>query len=788
MGMTSSPGSASQPELAPSEIIGLTSREAAERLNQFGPNAVKVPRNHPIAQFLSKFWGPIPWMLEITVGLELYLGKTTEAVVIGVLLVFNAILSNLQENHAQNALDLLRKRLVLQSRVLRDGKWQIIPASDLVPDDIVHLRMGDMVPADVTLIDGQIEMDQSSLTGESVPVEGTKGETAYAGVVIQRGEATGRVIATGSKTKFGKTAELVRTAKTASHLEEIVISVVKYLILADAVLAIFVAVFSAFMQIPWHLILPYILILLVASVPVALPAMFTLTTALGAAELAHKGVLVSHLPAIEEAASMEILASDKTGTLTENRLKLTAVRPYPPFTENDVIRLSALASDEATQDPLDMAILSAARQKGIQLSDELIHFTPFEPEKRRSEALLHRPDSTLYKVVKGAPQTVAALSGYRGQIDEDVHSLARNGYRVLAVAMENGGGSLKLAGLIGLQDPPREDSPRLIQALSSLGVRVVMVTGDDAQTAEAIARQVGITGTACSVKIIQGDVTKEELDCNIFAGVFPEDKIHLVKAFQKAGHIVGMTGDGVNDAPALKQAEVGIAVSNATDVAKAAASIVLTTPGLSNILSAIQTSREIYQRMLTYTLNKMIKTFQIALFLSLGFIFSREFVVTPLQMVLLLFANDFITMSIATDRVSASSKPDRWNISSLVRIALILSLPVTLLSFGFLYAANHVFHLPLAQIQTLMFVMLVFTGQANVYLVRERRHFWNSIPSRWMLLGTLVDLVLAALLATQGILMGAIPFSLIIIPLVVVVLFLLLADGLKTAVFKNARL
>ncbi len=768
-------------------LVGLSTSEATKRLKQYGLNAVQTPKQNPVFLFLKKFWGPIPWMLEITVLLELYLGKTTEAIIIGSLLLFNAVLSFFQENHAQNALDLLRKKLTVQSRVLRDGKWQVISADNLVPGDIIHLRMGDLIPADVKLLDGQLQMDQSSLTGESEPVDGGKGQMAYAGTIIKRGEATAEVIATGSKTKFGKTAELVRTAKTATHLEEVVFSIVKYLVIADVALALIVVVYSWTIQVPWHTILPFILILLVASVPVALPAMFTLATALGASELAHKGVLVSRLSAIEEAAAMDVLASDKTGTLTENRLSVAAVKAHPPFTEDEVMQLAALASDEATQDPLDMAIISAAQQNRSNRSEELIQFTPFEPEKKRSEALIRQSDGSVLKVMKGAPLTLAELSGYGEKIEDEVRELAVRGFRVLAVAAGKESENPRLAGLIGLQDAPRADSKDLIQSLSNLGIRVLMVTGDDAQTAEAIAQQVGISGPVCSAEMIKTQNTPSDVTCNIFAGVFPEDKIHLVQRLQKAGHVVGMTGDGVNDAPALKQAEVGIAVANATDVAKAAASLILTTPGLSNILSAVKTSREIYQRMLTYTLNKIIKTFQIALFLSLGFIFSREFVITPLQIVLLLFANDFITMSIATDRVTASSKPDRWNIFSLMRMALILALPVLLLSFGFFYAARNLLHLPLEQLQTLMFVMLVFTGQANVYLVRERHRFWNSLPSRWMLLGTLVDFVLVSILASQGILLPAIPFSLILITLVVVVLYLILVDGLKVKVFQLAH-
>jgi H+-transporting ATPase len=767
---------------------GLSSHEAAQRLKQYGPNAVAEEKRRPLLNFLKKFWAPVPWMLEITVILELYLGKDVEAIVIGLLLVFNAILSFFQENRAQGALTLLRQQLTVQARVLRDDRWQLVPAQDLVPGDFIHLRMGDLVPADVNLTEGQIQMDQSALTGESIPVEGVIGHQAFAGAVVKRGEASGEVTATGVKTYFGKTAELVRTSKTASHLEEIILSIVKYLIIADIALVIIVVLYALFSHIAWPVILPFALIILVASVPVALPATFTLATALGASELARHGVLVTRLSAIEEAAAMSILASDKTGTLTENRLTLGAVHAYAPHSDEDVLLWGVLASEEATQDPLDMAILAAAREKDLKITDTVLHVTPFDPALKRSEALVRQPDGTTMQVIKGAPLTIAALAGVGAEIEKDVAGLASEGYRVLAVAAGLQGGPLQLAGLLALQDEPRADSKALVQKLNDLGVRVLMVTGDGSLTAQAIAEQVGITGSTCDSESLHGQVTAVTLQCNIFAGVFPEDKFHLVQALQSTGHIIGMTGDGVNDAPALKQAEVGIAVASATDVAKAAASLVLTTPGLSNILEAVETSRRIYQRMLTYTLNKIIKTFQIALFLSLGFIFTGEFVVTPLLIVLLLFANDFVTMSIATDNVSYSNKPDRWHIRTLMQVAFLLAIPALILSFAFLYASNNLFHLPLAQMQTLRFVMLVFTGQINVYLVRERRHFWKSIPSRWMLVGTAVDIIIVSILATQGLLMAAIPFNLVVLTLIVTLLYLPLADILKIVVFKYAHM
>ncbi|MHB8078372.1 MAG: plasma-membrane proton-efflux P-type ATPase [Candidatus Krumholzibacteriia bacterium] len=777
--MNESPKVPGMPSPPSGPLSGLTSEEASRRLVQYGPNAVAEEKPHPLLAFLGKFWAPVPWMLEATVALELVLGKVPEAVIIGVLLLFNALLGLVQERRAQSALAVLRQHLSVQGRVQRDGKWTSVPAADLVPGDAVHLRMGDLVPADVRLTEGQIEMDQSALTGESAPVEGGPGATALAGAVVKRGEATGEVTATGARSKFGKTAELVRTAKTASHLESTIFSIVKYLITADAILVVLVSLYALHAGLSWHVLLPFALILLVASVPVALPATFTLATALGASDLARHGVLSTRLSAIEEAAAMTVLASDKTGTITLNQLSLAGVRALAPHTEEEVLRWGAWASEPATQDPLDMAILKAAEERKIDLSGDRLHFTPFDPATKRSEALVRLPGGGTLRIVKGAAGTIAALAGPAEGLQAGVADLAKEGCRVLAVAAGPPEGPLLVGGLLGLQDPPRPDARALIQHLRDLGVRVLMVTGDDPLTAQAVAGQVGIQGTACSAEGLHGQVTSETLKCDIFAGVFPEDKFHLVKALQAAGHVVGMTGDGVNDAPALRQAEVGVAVSSATDVAKASASLVLTAPGLGNIVDAVQTSRRIYQRMLTYTLNKIIKTFQITLFLSLGLVVSKVLVLTPMLMILLLFANDFITMSITTDRVTFHQKPDRWAIRPLMIAASALALPLLAFSFGLFCTASVWMHLPLPQVQTLMFVMLALTGQGIVYLVRERRHFWHSLPSGWMLGSTALDVAAVSAMAVLGILMAAVPWTLVGLTLGATLVFLVLLDFLK---------
>ncbi len=765
--------------------LGLSTIEAQTRLQQFGPNAIPEEHRQPILAFLQKLWGPVPWMLEGSIVLELIIGHVTQASIISLLLIFNAVISFLQENRAQNALALLQKRLTIQVRVLRDNIWQLLTADRLVPGDVVHLRMGDFVAADLKLLDGHVSADQSTLTGETLPAELGPGDRAFAGSSIQRGEATAEVTTTGTKTYFGKTAELVRVAHTASHLETTILGIVKYLIALDGLLVVGVLIYAAITALPLTDTIPFALMLLVASVPVALPATFTLASALGSQELAQHGVLVTRLSAIEEAAAMDVLCSDKTGTITKNQLVLSAIHAETSFTEDEVLRWAALGSDAASQDPIDLAILKAADERQLlQAKITRLQFVPFDPSTKRTEATVEI-DRQITRIVKGFPQVIAGLVGQGSDPSQTVAALAARGYRVLAIAVGTKN-DLRLVGLIGLNDPPREDSARLIHSLKEeLGVRVVMITGDAIETARAVATAVGLSGKVCAAEDIRHATTQDELSCDVVAGVLPEDKFHLVQAYQRAGHVVGMTGDGVNDAPALKQAEVGIAVSNATDVARAAASAVLTEPGLSNVRSAVTIGRQIYQRMLTYTYNKITKTFQIALFLSLGLFLTGTFVTTPRLVVLLLFANDFATMSLAADRVTYSRRPERWHIRPLVIGSLVLALAWLIFSFIIYFIGRDVYRLPLEELQTLVFVMLVLTGQANIYLVRERAHFWTSRPGRPLLISTLVDLSLVFVFASQGILMAPISWTLLGGLLILTALYALALDTLKTYVFRH---
>jgi H+-transporting ATPase len=770
---------------------GLTSAEAARRLAAFGPNEVTEQRDPAWRRLVRRLWGPLPWMLEGTIVLTLLLGKDLEGAIITVLLVLNSVIGFVQQSRADDALELLRNRLAVNARVRRDGAWVQVPARELVVGDVVRVRVGDLVPADLDLLDGHVSLDQSSLTGESVPVDAAAGDHAYGATVVTRGEATGAVAATGSSSFFGRTSALVREARTATHLEGIIFQIVRYLVVIDVTLVAMMFAFAAAIGARMSDTAPFALIILIASVPVALPTTFTVAQAVGALELSrgsderHRGhgVLVTRLSAVQEGASMDVLCTDKTGTLTLNQLSLETTAAFAPYQLDELIELAGLASDESGQDPIDLALLRAAADCGHDPGTRRVAFTPFDPATKRTEAIIER-NGTRLTIVKGMPQVVAELCADPPPTwSADLDRLAATGARVLAVAA-GPPGDLAMVGLVALADRPRPDSAQLISELRDLGIAVKMVTGDTAATAVSVARQVGIEPTVCTGAELRAHPELAER-CSVFAAVFPEDKFTLVKSLQDAGHVVGMTGDGVNDAPALKQAEIGIAVDNAVDVAKAAASMVLTEPGLVDTVTAVAVSRRIYQRMMTWTLNKIIKTAQVAVFLTLAFVITRNFVTTPLLVVLLLLANDFVTMSLAVDHARPSPRPERWRVGALVAASLALAAVVLAESFLDLWLARVVFGLSWHQTQTLIFLMLVFSGQATVYVVRERDHFWKSRPVRWLLTATTADVIVVSALALGGVLMTPLALPYVALVLAIAVGFMFLMDPVKVVALRR---
>ena len=774
---------------------GLTTAAAAERRARCGPNAVPEAKPSLLADLAAKLWAPVPWMLEAAIVLQAVLGESLEAGVIAALLLFNAGLAFAQESRAQAALTALKSRLALNASVRRDGAWVTLPAAELVPDDVVKLSLGAVVPADVTLLAGGVLLDQSMLTGESLPVEAGAGARTYAGALVRRGEATALVTATGQRTYFGRTAELVRLAHAESAEQRTVLGVVRNLAVLNGAVVVVMVGYAYALAMPLGEVIQLVLTAILASVPVALPATFTLATALAAQRLVRLGVLPTRLAAVHEAATMDVLCSDKTGTLTQNALKVSAVQPFAGFDPPGLLGLAAAASAEGGQDPVDAAVRAAARAGGATIPAQS-RFVPFDPASKLAEAVVDLPAGAR-RVMKGAFTAVAARAVAPEGAAAAMEALAGQGYRVLAVALgpvsdpasapatTDGTGEpaagAQVIGLLALSDPPRADSTQMIAALAGLGVRTVMVTGDAPATAAVIARAVGLSGPVCPAGVLPTRVAPA--DYAVFAGVLPEDKYHLVKAFQATGHTVGMCGDGANDAPALRQAEIGIAVASATDVAKAAAGLVLTEPGLGGIKAAVEEGRATFQRLRSYTLTTLIRKIEVVAFLAIGLALTGQAVMTPLLMVLFLLANDFLTMSLTTDRVRPSPRPDRWQMGGITRASVLLGLVQLGFAAAVLALGWFGLGLSIGALRTLAFVTLVAGSQATLYVVRERGRLWDSAPGRWIVASTLADLAIALAVAFTGTVSAPLPVWVVALVLATTAAFAVVLDLLKRPVF-----
>jgi H+-transporting ATPase len=762
---------------------GLTSVEADRRRAAQGGNALPDVADHPLARVLEKFWSPVPWMLEGAIVLELGLGKYIEGAVIALLLVFNALIGYVQEGRAQATLAALKSRLAITASARRDGAWKILPAADIVVGDVVKLTLGGLVPADARIHDGEILVDQSMLTGESAPVEAGAGVTAYAGALIRRGEAVAEVTATGAKTKFGKTADLVRTAHVVSTQQTTVFRVVRNIAVCNGALIICMSAYAYFIGLSLAELTPLILTAVLASIPVALPATFTLAAALGARELAKKGVLPTRLSAVDEAGTMDVLCADKTGTLTRNELQVGKTQPLGAFDEAHVLAMAAFASAEGGQDPVDLAIRAASLKKPGAASYRLVTFTPFDPALRMSEATVRDASGASQRIVKGALASVSALAAASPDADAAGKALEAKGLRVMAVAA-GPPAAMALIGLIALTDPPRADSGALVTELRDLGIAVVMISGDAPVTALAVARTVGLTGALCPPGGVTDKLRVEEYA--VFAGVLPEDKFKLVKTYQAAGHTVGMCGDGANDAPALRQAQIGIAVSTATDVAKSAAGMVLTEAGLGGIVSAVREGRLIFQRVLTYTLNSITKKIVQVLFIAAGLIMTGHAVLTPMLMALIMIVGDALGMSLATDNVRPSPHPNRWRVGRLTAAGVFMGTGQLIFSVTILAIGCFVFRWDQARLQTLAFLIIVFGNQATTYTNRERLRIWSSRPSLWVVGASAVDASLACALALTGVAMAPLPLAAIAAVVAAAVVFAFLIDFAKVPMFRLA--
>ncbi len=768
---------------------GLTSAEATKRLATYGSNEIAETTVNPFLKLLTYFWGPIPWMIEIAVILSGVLRHWPDFCVILVLLITNATVGFWEEHSAGRAIDALKAQLAITARVRRDGAWGAPDARELVPGDVIRMRLGDIVPADARLLAGDpVEVDESALTGESLPAERGPGDAVFSGSIIRQGEIGAIVYATGTGTYFGKTAQLVQDAVTVSHFQRAVLRIGRFLILLALGMVSVITLVSILRGDPLLTTLQFVLVLTIAAIPVAMPTVLSVTMAVGARLLAGKQAIVSRLVAIEELAGVDVLCSDKTGTLTQNKLTLGDPFAVPDVTAAEVILAGALASRADDDDTIDLAVLAGVDGAALD-GYEVVHFQPFDPVHKRTEATVTQGAAT-FKVTKGAPQVILELAGDAGAVtpavDQAVNAFARRGFRSLGVARADGDGDWRFVGVLPLFDPPREDAKAVIATAMAMGVTVKMVTGDAIAIAQETARTLGM-GTDILAAGGLGDVGREATpaqaasieDADGFAQVFPEHKFHIVETLQRRGHIVGMTGDGVNDAPALKKADCGIAVSGATDAARAAASMVLMTPGLAVIIDAIKESRRIIQRMNSYAIYRISETLRVLVFVTAVILVNNFFPVTAMMIVLLALLNDGAILSIAYDNVIYREQPEVWNMRLVLGIASVLGLVGPIAAYGLFFYGHRVAHLDHDRLQTLMYLMLSVAGSLTIFLSRTRGPFWSIRPKRVLVLAVLGAETIATLFAGFGIFMTALGWGWVAVVWAYAIAWFLVTDRIK---------
>ncbi|HDL85595.1 MAG TPA: plasma-membrane proton-efflux P-type ATPase [Candidatus Acetothermia bacterium] len=783
---------------------GLSSAEATARLSAYGANAIVEKKQSTILRFLSYFWGPIPWMIEIAAALSAVLVHWDELYIIVFLLLFNSVIGFWQEHKAANALEALKSALALKALALRDGKWGEIAASDLVPGDYIRIIQGDIVPADVKLVEGKyLSVDQSALTGESLPVTKQAEDVAYSSSIAHQGEMNGLVVGTGMHTQFGRTAELVQKAGAVSHLQQAVLHIADYLIYISLGLAMLLIIVQVFRGDPLITIFQFVLILVVASIPVAMPAVISVTMALGALALSREKAIVSRLQSIEEMAGVDILCSDKTGTLTQNKLTLGEVVPFADEDPQGVILAGALASGRNNPDPIDRAVIGALDNADKLDNYQQMDFVPFDPIHKRTEAAIKASDNKTFKVTKGAPQVILDLchpeDALANSVNSQVDAFAAKGFRTLGVARSENEGTWQFLGLLPLFDPPREDSAEMIKNAGEHGVQVKMVTGDNLSIAREIGQKLGVgTNILAADTIFDGnenldhlsDKTVEAIEkAGGFAQVYPEHKYGIVKALQQRGHMVAMTGDGVNDAPALKQAEVGIAVSGATNAARAAAALVLTLPGLSTVVLAIEEARKIFERMNSYVIYRITETIRILFFVSLTMLLLNFYPLTAVLIILLAVLNDLPIMVIAYDNTWLDPKPVRWNLRRVLTLSTTLGLVGVVETFGLLLIGMRLFGLTGAELRSLIYLKLAVAGHLTLFIARTRRRFFMKPYPAPILLGAILGTqALAAAIVGFGIFVTPIPWIYVGYVWAYCLIWMFIEDEVKLEVYRHLGL
>ena len=779
---------------------GLSSTEAQARLDFYGFNTIQEKHKSNLLKFLSYFWGPIAWMIEIAAILSAVAHNTEDLVIILILLFFNAIVGFWQEYQAGNAIEQLKKNLALKARAFRDGQWISIDASQLVPGDQVKIRLGDVVPADIALLKGDyLSIDQSALTGESLPVDKRTGDLIYSSSIAKQGEMTGVVTSTGTHTYFGKTAKLVSTAKSVSHFQKAVMHIGDYLIFISLALVIVLVLVGLERQLPVMELVQFALILTVASIPVALPAVLSVTMAVGAIKLAKLKAIVSRLESIEELAGMDILCSDKTGTLTQNKLTLGEPVMFNGANEHGVILAAALASDAENPDAIDSAVIQTLNDDKILQDFQQQHFIPFDPVQKRTEVTIKPLEGHLFKVSKGAPQVVLDLclpdASMRERAEQTVNEFALKGYRALGVAKTDEHGHWIFLGILSLFDPPREDASVMIQEAKAHGVDIKMVTGDNIAIAKQTAGELGLGQNILLAEQIINAKNKQDITHNVaqcaeradgFAQVFPEHKYWLVKDLQANKHLIGMTGDGVNDAPALKQADVGIAVSGATDAARAAADLVLTGTGLSVIIHAIEEARRIFERMNAYAIYRITETIRIMLFMVTAILVYNFYPITAVMIILLALLNDLPILTIAKDNTWLSPTPVRWDMRKVLTVATFLGVLGVAETFLLLIIAKNHFHVSLEQLQTIIFLKLAVAGHLTLFVARTRNCFLaRPFPAPLLLVAIISTQIVAALIAGFGWFVTPISWEYIGLIWAYCLFWVFVEDGLKLLVYRH---
>ncbi|KTD66903.1 magnesium-transporting ATPase, P-type [Legionella steelei] len=736
---------------------GLASQEAKKRLTSFGKNVLEEKQTNNLIKFLSFFWGPIPWMIEAAVLLSGILQRWEDFTIICLMLGLNAGVGFWQQYKADNAITALKNKLALTARVLRDREWKNISASELVPGDIVLIKLGNIIPADMKLLSGEyLTVDQSTLTGESLPVEKIIGDEVYSGSIVRLGEMMGIVTGTGMNTYFGRTAKLVETAKTTSHFQKAVLKIGNFLIKLTLILVVIILIVAQLRHDPFLHTLLFALILTIAAIPVALPAVLTVTMAVGALNLARMKAIVSKLSSIEEMAGMDILCSDKTGTLTKNQLTMGEPVLIEAKSKEELILAAALASEQNVEDVIDQAILNALPPIINLKNFETLKFIPFDSKQKRTEATI-KQDNISFQVAKGAPQVILELvqqPEFKKQVENAVDQLANEGYRALGIARRDNDDKWHYLGLIALFDPPRDDTLQTIQSAKNMGLEIKMLTGDHGSIAKEISHKIGLGENIVSAAELfnEGEPAISQLErVDGFAEVFPEHKFKIVTILQSDDHIVGMTGDGVNDAPALKQADIGIAVGGAVDAARAAADLVLTERGLSVITRAVEEARKIFERMNSYATFRIAETIRVLLFISASIVVFNFYPVTAVMIVLLAILNDFPIMMIAYDNVPVARYPVRWNMHRVLIISTALGITGVISTFILFYVAKDYFYLSFSVIQTFIFLKLLVAGHFTIYVTRNTGSIWQRPWPNWRLFCTIeLTQILGTLAAVYG--------------------------------------